>query len=232
MGLLKLLFSFKGRINRSQYWLGSLGVGFGSVFLIIFLMLVAGPSGAGDKGQAMMHAITAFSLIVFPVSLVAGWAGMALQVKRFHDRGRSGLFAMAPMLPIAMIFMSFVGGAMSGQDAGQVARAIGGWMMLLWAIQFALFIDLGCLPGKDGPNKYGDPPGSAAPSAPRAPSASAPPVTAPLFGAQSAMDRAIAEEARKQQQPPVEQPRPAPQRAYATAATGGATPSFGRRAAR
>ncbi len=27
MNLLRLLFSFHGRINRSQYWLGSLGAG-------------------------------------------------------------------------------------------------------------------------------------------------------------------------------------------------------------
>lgn len=234
MGLLKLLFSFKGRINRAQYWLGTTGAGVLGALLFFMLATMTGPDGGDDKTKAAAGAAGALGLTLLPVMAVSTWIGLALQVKRFHDRGRTGWFVLAPVVPIVMMASTVIGGAMSGQPFGHVAASGMGWLLLLWAIQFAFFIDLGCLAGKDGPNRYGDPPGSGSlpPSAPIAPPAPGQSVTASLFGAQKAMDRAIAEQARKQQQQPVEQPRPAPQSAYAAAGAPGATPSFGRRAAR
>jgi hypothetical protein len=100
-------------------------------------------------------------------------------------------------------------------------------------ICLAFFIDLGCLPGVEGTNKYGPPPGSPGPAEPARPSGAVD-ATSSLFGAQSAMDRAIAD-ARKPQ-PAAQRPAPAPQAAFAAATVRArvqpAPAGFGRRVTR
>ena len=238
MGLVSLLFSFKGRINRLQYWLGSIGISIGLFVLTFVLSVTTGASlaSAKDNPAALMAALASFGLLFGPVMIVAGWCGLALQVKRFHDRGRSGLWTLLPLLPIILITIAVVTGVVNDRPAEAVSREIGNYMLLLWAINLGFFIDLGCLPSKDGPNKDGNPPGSPPSSAPRAPSAAPNGNGAPasaassLLSAQAAIDRAIAERAR--------QPQPAPGRAAAAAprssispAPAGA-PAFGRRVTR
>lgn len=223
MGLIQLLFGFNGRINRMQYWLGCLGAGFGGGMLIFMSALLALPSPDAPKGAAVANApmmLLFWGLIVMALA----WIGLALQWKRFHDRGRPGWIAFAPMLPMTMLMVSVFTGAMSGAPFHQVAAGAQLWILVLWAINLWFFIDLGCLAGEPGPNKYGDPPGSGGGSlAPSRPHTPAPQATAmsSLFGAQSAMDRAIAEH-----QTLSAMPRPAT--ATATASPGGA-PSFGRK---
>lgn len=236
MGLVSLLFSFQGRINRAQYWLGAIGstvVIFTLVFVLSFSM-GASLDGSSEPA-AVLGALAAMSLVLVPVFFASSWIGFALQVKRFHDRGRSGLWSLLPFLPVTMIVSTFIGGAMNNAPAAQVFSEIGGWSLLLWAINLGFFIDLACLPGKEGPNKYGNPPGASGGGAPSG-IPGRPQPAAPAFSldsAQSAIDRAIAEQAKAkagpQQRPaarpttPVQAPRPA--MAFAPAA--GA--SFGRK---
>lgn len=227
--VVSFLFSYRGRINRAQYWLGSLGVGVGGIVLFMLLAFLM-PQREFDKTSGgLIAALTQMAIIVVPIWALMAWCGLALQVKRFHDRGRSGLWTLLPLLPMSLLMVALVGGVMAGQQPMQLAASIQPYLLMLWVVNLGFFIDLGCLPGKQGPNKYGDPPGSSGPApsvapAPRAPEVAAAPASAmsSLFGAQSAMERAIAEQARAQT---------APRPAMATAATGpaGGSPSFGRK---
>jgi uncharacterized membrane protein YhaH (DUF805 family) len=226
--VVSFLFSYKGRINRAQYWLGSLGVGVGGIVLLFVLTMLM-PTNQFDKtGAGALRAVSQFAVVFVPIWALMGWCGLALQVKRFHDRGRSGLWTLLPLLPMSLLMVTLVNGVIAGQHPMQIATAIQPYLLLLWAVNIGFFIDLGCLPGKPGPNKYGDPPGSGRTSVaptppPRAPEAAAPTsAMSSLFGAQSAMERAIAEQARAQVAP-----RPAV--ATAAAAPAGGAPSFGRR---
>jgi uncharacterized membrane protein YhaH (DUF805 family) len=238
VSLVNLLFGFNGRINRTQYWAGTLGAGFAAGFLV-FAVVFTSILGATAPQAKTASAGIGIGLLLFlcVVMMVTSWIGLALQWKRFHDRGRPGWVAMAPLLPMTMMMVTIISGAAAGADVMQVAAGANLWMLLLWAINLFFFIDLGCLPGKTETNQYGDPPGPGfgGGSRPSAPAPQAPTGAAPasamssLFGAQSAMDRAIAEH----------QTKPAPQRpamsaggpALAAAPASG-TPSFGRRAAR
>lgn len=225
--MVKFLFSYSGRINRAQYWLGSIGVGVGGMLLFAMLAMLMPQRGYDKTGAGAIEALLGMAAIVVPVWALMAWCGLALQVKRFHDRGRSGLWTLAPLVPMSLLMVTLVSGVMAGQPPMQLAASIQIYLLMLWAVNLFFFIDLGCLPGKEGPNKYGDPPGAGsgytpAPQTPMAPSDAAPTTAmSSLFGAQTAMERAIAEQTR---------PQAAPRPAMASAAPAGGAPSFGRKA--
>ncbi|MBC7769798.1 MAG: DUF805 domain-containing protein, partial [Phycisphaerales bacterium] len=179
MSLLSLLFAFQGRINRRQYWLGSMGVGVGGAFVFFSLGLIFGP-GAGSPSEASVVILLLSSLVFF----LMGWSGLALQAKRFHDRGRSGYFALAPFVPWVMIATAVIGGVAADAPAQQVVPSILPWLGVLTLINIWFVVDLGALPGTDGPNKYDH-----TPSAPRG-GESAPASKSGLGEAALAMERA------------------------------------------
>ncbi len=231
MSLIKLLFGFQGRINRTQYWLGSFGVSLAAIVLNVIVSMAVTPT-AVDTTKAAAQAAPMLLMFLCIVSMVTGWAGTALQWKRFHDRGRPGWIAFAPILPAMMIAVSIVGHALEGAPFGAMIAGVMPWVFLLMAISLYFFIELGCLAGNPGPNKYGDPPGSGsgsrmpAPQAPSAPTGNAPATAmSSLFSAQSAMDRAIAEH----QTQPAPRPAAAARPAMATVTASASAPSFGRK---
>jgi uncharacterized membrane protein YhaH (DUF805 family) len=228
--MVALLFSYKGRINRLQYWTGNIIVGLGGVFAIFGLGALLGPAQLLSKdSQGVVQALSTLGIVIGPVSLLMAWAGLALQVKRFHDRGRSGLFTLLPLLPMMLLMITLVGEITSGAPPATIGASIQPYVTMLWIINLAFFIDLGCLPGKEGPNRYGNPPGSA-PSAPApAPSKSIKVIaasTGAAFGsAEQAIDRALAARARAPAVTPVAAA------AFAAAPKPAASGSFGRRRA-
>lgn len=221
MGLVSLLFGFQGRINRMQYWLTGFALGAVVMMLVIGLFASVGLSLTMSK-EAFVAAVLSSALALIPVLIVAIWCNTALQVKRLHDRGQSGWWVLLQWAPTAMVFMGPMGMAMAVPAS--------------WMIALGFLINLGFMPGTQGTNQFGGPPGSGS-SSPQAPSFGGGPQPAAqaassLFGAQSAMDRAIAEKAR--QPAPMKQAAPAAVRAPAprTPAVAGAPASFGRRVTR
>jgi uncharacterized membrane protein YhaH (DUF805 family) len=229
VGLASLLFGFKGRINRLQYWVGSLGVGVGAVIVLFSIGLALAPQPGASK-DAVLTAAPLMLIMMGLVGIVMGWAGMALQVKRFHDRNQPGWLVLLPLLPMFGLMSTVIGGVLAGQDPGQIYAAANPYVLALWAINLGFFINLGCLGGTDGPNKYGDPPGSP-PSTRLDPSPIGRPqaqAASSLGSAEAAMQRAIAEKARAAPAP-AKTARPA---VAAAPATAGAPASFGRRPTR
>lgn len=244
MGLFSLLFSFNGRINRLQWWLGSLGVAFvvilTTVMVLVSMATSAGPIEKSNAGAAQFLAtIASAALVILPVWLIGAWCSLALQAKRFHDRGRTGYWTMLPMLPAGMSMSAVMGSIATG--AAPDAFAVSGPVLLSWAINLWFFVELGCLPGKPEANKYGDPPGaprSNAPSNSPAPRAAAPsmpgfskslaaaPAANSLGAAEQAIARAIAQQG-------AAAPAPVARAANANTPASPSTPAgFGRRTAR
>ncbi|MFZ2028953.1 MAG: DUF805 domain-containing protein [Vitreimonas sp.] len=213
--MVSLLFSFRGRINRKQYWLGTTLAG---LFSGIGQLMVAATSSsalvnAKEPAANLLSSLTS-SALSLPLFGLVIWASLAVQFKRFHDRGRTGWIALAPMVVSVILLAIIIGDAFSGAPVEQLFSDIMPWFAALMVMGLAFFIDLGCLPSVEGTNKYGPPPGTPGPSEPSRPSGTVDTASA-LFGAQSAMDRAIAE-ARKPQ-PSAAPPMPAPQPAFAAA---------------
>jgi uncharacterized membrane protein YhaH (DUF805 family) len=135
MNLKILLVSFDGRINRAKFWLAMLiFVGFGIAVGIVSGILMA----------ISFYVGIAFYAIAAIIGLIAG---VAVGVKRLHDRGKSGLWlVLFYLVPIALQAIAlFSGSETIGTLLYLIASAISIWMI----------VELGCLRGTVGPNKYG-----------------------------------------------------------------------------
>jgi uncharacterized membrane protein YhaH (DUF805 family) len=135
-------FSFKGRISRSRMWIF---LGIYLLFVMLYgAMLAAGGGGDADKAPPAIQLIGAmFGLIYY-------YAGFAVAAKRLHDRNKSAhwlwLFAGLPLVLIVIAI-----GA--GGSPSSVVTGIAGTALVVWA-----FVELYCLPGTVGANRYGPDP--------------------------------------------------------------------------
>ncbi|MEQ1493799.1 MAG: DUF805 domain-containing protein, partial [Terricaulis sp.] len=217
-----------GRINRAQFWLGNLGAGFAGITLMFVLGVMFIPTEEIPKTPAgFLHFLSVIGVIIGPPLFLMCWIGLALQTKRFHDRGRSGLWTMLPMLPGMMITTTIVTALAGGQTPEQAVASVGMWVLIAQAINIFMVVDLGCMPGKEEANKYGPPPGGGSsggsPSSGPFPGQSTPSkAAAPIPGmglasAESAIDRAIAARAKQTQATAAQAPVRAMSSAQSTA---------------
>ncbi|MFK7792614.1 MAG: DUF805 domain-containing protein [Devosiaceae bacterium] len=97
----------KGRFRRRDYWFGMtvvsmiLALGLGADFVLrgVQLVLFEGPSGGPGE----------FNLVPAPLFFgVAGvlilWPSLAMGIKRWHDRDRSGWWVLLSFIPIVNIY--------------------------------------------------------------------------------------------------------------------------------
>src|SRR3981081_1904315 len=92
-----LLFTFKGRINRAKYWLA----------LLIWCVVWAALLGAGFGGEMILDNAGAILIAIILLLLVtSGVSGVAVGIKRLHDRDKSGwgllIFYMLPARCVAV----------------------------------------------------------------------------------------------------------------------------------
>lgn len=132
MELVPLLFGFHGRISRGRFW--DVIAGYFVAWLIVGL-------------------IAAFAFGARHASLSAGLPALALiapiGVKRLHDRGRSGWRLLALFgLPVILDWMPDAAG-----DSLQSLGALIATALSIWA-----FVELGCLRGAAGANRFGPDP--------------------------------------------------------------------------
>lgn len=92
--MFKSLFSFKGRIPRSEFW--------GSYFFIFILEFLNVALLAPFIGEIFGYQIR-FSINLIILILFA-WVLIALGAKRCHDRGNSGWFQFIPFYGFWMLF--------------------------------------------------------------------------------------------------------------------------------
>lgn len=135
MSLFQFLFSFQGRIRRSQLWLFYLGMAVAvAVFFLIFHHAVIVDHGVrwsethgvyrwNGRGYSIA---TTYEPWLGLAALVSAWIKLAVLVKRWHDRDKSGWWVLITLIPI-------IGPIWQG-------------------------IECFFLPGTDGSNKYGPSP--------------------------------------------------------------------------
>jgi uncharacterized membrane protein YhaH (DUF805 family) len=95
-----LFFQFDGRINRAKFWLGIVG-------LYAALWVLIGIAFATESGAL----ISAVSLLW----IAALWPGLAIAIKRWHDRNKSGWWVLIALVPLigpiwALIETGFLAG--------------------------------------------------------------------------------------------------------------------------
>ena len=96
------LFSFSGRLNRARFWLTLIVTDI--VLFVVLGVLVAMGGGSLDMatngsmptvGGGIVGGIVAFVAMVAAV-----WIGLAVGVKRFHDRGKTGWWVLIALVPV------------------------------------------------------------------------------------------------------------------------------------
>jgi uncharacterized membrane protein YhaH (DUF805 family) len=140
MGFATLFTSFSGRINRAKFWIAI------AVYTAINLVM-ATLIYVADEG-------TTLQTINGIVSVLLLISGIAVGIKRLHDRNKTGWYLLLfYFAPSALLLAAFI---LSMQDE---LSLLGGLLALLaLAIMVWSFIELGCLRGTIGQNKYGPDP--------------------------------------------------------------------------
>ncbi len=135
-GLIWLLFGYRGRISRSQFWMAP------AIYL------------GGLLASLILSAI--FSWLLF-VIFFGGFVVSALMVaiKRLHDRNKGDWWAILFFI-VPFALTGRVNGWSLGSQLGETADAI--FHFVATAISIWAFVELGCLRGTPGTNAYGPDP--------------------------------------------------------------------------
>jgi uncharacterized membrane protein YhaH (DUF805 family) len=97
-----LLFSFEGRINRAKFWAGVV------VIWIVMAVLAAIAYGVDSSG---------FWVVYYIVAIAAIWPSLAIYIKRWHDRGKSGWWVLIVFIPlIGSLWLLIECGFLRGDD--------------------------------------------------------------------------------------------------------------------
>ncbi len=151
--MLSLLFSLKGRISRSRFWLGLLIVIIVGIAAGLLLQFSAFNRNPLDPAAAPLEGPARQIYALLPLLFV--YPNFAVIVKRFHDRGKSGQWA----LPFLVLDLLIIGADLVGifaTDRSTPARAL-----MLASIMLALIwlvVELGVLKGTAGANRFGTDP--------------------------------------------------------------------------
>ena len=149
MSLQKILFSFEGRIGRGTFWLAMLGL------IVAGQVLTIAPFLIGSEQAAVLMLVLA-SQFIWLLSL---WPLLAVGAKRLHDRNRNGWWLLVFwLLPFALLCVGFTVVLFDDPRTGRSGDISTGVILVLASLPPALWgiVELGILPGTEGPNLYGD----------------------------------------------------------------------------
>lgn len=146
-GFGEFYFSPSGRISRSQYWLRYF------VPILIIGMMLSLLQLVGGEGFQVLAGL--FQLIVL-------WPGIALLIKRIHDRNKSGwlVWVFYGPLILGMIFTiaAFVAVALGSTEIAALGIISGALWIAVVIVAIWFFIEFGCMRGTVGVNQYGPDP--------------------------------------------------------------------------
>ena len=96
------LFSFYGRLNRAKFWLILIATDIAVFVLLAILVAVTGGSMTMGEGGSMpsMGGGVIGNLVALVLFVAAAWIGLAVGVKRYHDRGKSGWWVLIVLVPV------------------------------------------------------------------------------------------------------------------------------------
>lgn len=158
MGLLGFYFQPSGRIARSRFWLGFIGLLLIEIAFTAWISTTLGHDLLDPKASPFTKAGFQLSLLI---NLIFVFPLFVIFAKRFHDRNKGAIWA----LPFPVVQILAIGAVVVGlvpaefpKDAS-AASPIAGAISFLWLAIFAwIVVELGCLRGTPGVNRYGTDP--------------------------------------------------------------------------
>ena len=139
VGFARLWFGFSGRANRAKYWLVAL--------VNVAIMLLLG-GVAAVANSAPVWIVAGLVMLALTVS------GIAVSIRRLHDRAKSGWWVLLFIVgPAVLQGIGAMLTAALGNPVALYALSTAGFAISIWA-----FVELGCLRGTIGDNRYGPDP--------------------------------------------------------------------------
>ena len=116
-----LLFGFQGRTNRAKFWLVAVAL---LVIEAIVLGIICGSAVMSDDPQQAVASLGPVAGIVLVIlGLAVTWITIAVGIKRFHDRNKSGVWVLIIFVPVIgglwyLIECGFLRGTPGANDYG------------------------------------------------------------------------------------------------------------------
>jgi uncharacterized membrane protein YhaH (DUF805 family) len=128
-----LLFGFQGRINRAKYWMA----------LVVYSSVSIAIVGMGFYLQFSVLFFVTLPILILLMAI----SGIAVGIKRLHDRDKTGWW-LVPFYLLPPLFDGLT--RINGLSLlfGLASAAVSIWMI----------VELGFLRGTPGPNQYGHDP--------------------------------------------------------------------------
>jgi uncharacterized membrane protein YhaH (DUF805 family) len=152
MNIPDLLFFTQGRINRGKWWLGIVCI----IGIVLTISLVLWSTLSTKLFYTFGGRLTVFALTAFAL-----FATYCINAKRFHDRNKSSAFAQIGLILNgikAVLDLAGVTGDPWGANTADNLFQVAAMGVGIWYL-----VELGCLRGTAGPNKYGPDPTASAP---------------------------------------------------------------------
>lgn len=117
----ELLFGFQGRANRAKFWLVALAILI--VEMVLFAAIFGGAALSGDPERMAAAAGPLASIVLVIFIVIATWISIAVAVKRYHDRNKSGWWVLIVLVPVIgglwyLIECGFLRGTTGPNDYG------------------------------------------------------------------------------------------------------------------
>lgn len=123
-----LLFGVQGRANRAKFWLVALAIAV--IEMILFAVILGGAAMSGDPEKIAAAMGPVASIVIFVFVVIATWISIAVAVKRYHDRNKSGWWVLIVFVPIIgglwyLVECGFLRGTAGPNDYGPDPLAAG-----------------------------------------------------------------------------------------------------------
>ncbi len=98
LGMQSLLFSFQGRVNRAKFWLINIAIMI--VEAIMFTLAGGAAMVSDDPANTTMPSFGIMGIVCLLLFIVIVWVGLAVAVKRCHDRNKTGWWILIALVPV------------------------------------------------------------------------------------------------------------------------------------
>ncbi len=144
MKLADLLFAYRGRIGRAQYWLVV------AISIAFFVLVIGAAMTTGSESVVFAAGLAAYA----PIVAVAIGAG----IRRLNDRNKNPYWlAVFYGLPAVLPFAAALFAGDDG-DPENLPLAASMLMYVSFGVTIWALVELGCIRGTIGPNPYGPDP--------------------------------------------------------------------------
>ena len=138
--------TFKGRCNRSAFWRAH-GIYLLSLCLIISPFIFGSLIDFKSFAYVKYFIASSYAGIVVTAATYLYFFLICVNVQRFHDRNKSGVWCLG---------FGLISAFLSALDKDKNSGAAGGFISLVLLAWY--FIEIGALRGTVGPNRYGNDP--------------------------------------------------------------------------